>query len=94
MTTQAVEVNFYTRSGKTLTLFNADVDDSDTDGEEILSGGNGLNVPTGTSLGQYGQGRNHHARTRASIRRFISSYASALEPNPTDDVKIIQPPFR
>lgn len=56
MTTQAVEVNFYTRSGKTLTLFNADVDDSDTDGEEILSGGNGLNVPTGTSLGQYGQG--------------------------------------
>ena len=56
MTTQAVEVSFYTRSGKTLTLFNADVDDSDTDGEEILSGGNGLNVPTGTSLGQYGQG--------------------------------------
>ena len=55
MTTQAVEVSLYCRSGRTLTLFNADVDDSAALGEEILSGGNGLNVPTGTSFGQYGQ---------------------------------------
>jgi len=56
MTTQAVEIALYTRSGKTLTLYNADVDDSTVLGEEITSGGNGLNVPSGTSLGQYGQG--------------------------------------
>ena len=54
MTTQGVEVAFQTRSGRTLTLFNADVDDSAE--EEITSGGNGLNVVSGVSLGQYGQG--------------------------------------
>ena len=54
MTTQGVEVAFQTRSGRALTLFNADVDDSAE--EEIQSGGNGLNVVSGVSLGQYGQG--------------------------------------
>jgi len=54
MTTQAVSVFFQTRSGRALTLQNQSV----TDGTEteIQSGGDGLNVVAGVSLGQYGEG--------------------------------------
>lgn len=54
MTTQAVSAFFQTASGKALTLQNQSV----TDGTltEIQSGGDGLNVVSGVSLGQYGEG--------------------------------------
>jgi len=54
MTTQAVSAFFQTASGKALTLQNQSV----TDGTltEIQSGGDGLNVVSGVSLGQYGAG--------------------------------------
>ena len=53
MSTQGVNVNFQTRSGKCLTL-----SDQATDGTEleIQSGGNGVNVVENVSLGQYGSG--------------------------------------
>ena len=54
MTTQAVEVFLQTQSGRALTLYNADLDDSAE--EEVTSGGNGLNVVSGVSLGLYGTG--------------------------------------
>ena len=54
MTTQSVNVYFQTQSGKAISLN----DESVTDGtaQEILSGGNGLNLVSGVSLGQFAEG--------------------------------------
>jgi len=54
MSAQSCQVYFQTSSGKALTLNAQTVTDGTA--QEITSGGDGLNVVSGVSLGQYGQG--------------------------------------
>jgi len=83
MTTQSVNVFFQTQSGKAISLN----DESVTDGtaQELQSGGNGLNLVSGVSLGQFAEGE----VLTHGLGVFSDSgvYAYILDPNG----KIIMP---
>jgi len=83
MTTQSVNVFFQTQSGKAISLN----DESVTDGtaQEILSGGNGLNLVSGVSLGQFAEGE--ILTHGMAVFSDAGVYAYILDPNG----KIIMP---
>lgn len=83
MTTQSVNVYFQTQSGKAISLN----DESVTDGtaQEILSGGNGLNLVSGVSLGQFAEGE--ILTHGMAVFSDAGVYAYILDPNG----KIIMP---
>ncbi len=83
MTNQSVNVYFQTQSGKAISLY----DDVVTDGtaQEITSGGNGLNLVSGVSLGQFAEGE---VLTHGlAVFKDAGVYAYILDPNG----KIIMP---
>ena len=83
MTTQSVNVFFQTQSGKAISLN----DESVTDGtaQELQSGGNGLNLVSGVSLGQFAEGE---VLTHGlAVFSDAGVYAYILDPNG----KIIMP---